>query len=323
MTGASRRAKRSRRRCRWAIPSALAAWISPEGAAASPRFQSSPPATPDRTAASVPPPSRPEASPPAPLSLDAWRVPLIEPLVSDRPDFTESTEPVPRGHFQLESGYTFTYDREQRQRRREHVAPELLLRAGLFDRFELRLGWPGYSWTRELFQTESSAGRPVSREEASQGASDPSVGFKFKFCEQENLRPHLAVIAEMSAPSGSRGVSAGDVEPTAKLLWSYDWSESLALSGNANLSLPREAGDRFVQVGHSVSLSVSWSDTVGTYIEYFGFYPNARDSDCAHTLNGGITYLVTDNLQLDWRAGFGLNEEADDFFTGIGFVWRW
>jgi hypothetical protein len=36
-------------------------------------------------------------------------------------------------------------------------------------------------------------------------------------------------------------------------------------------------------------------------------------------LNGGFTWLITENLQLDWRAGFGLNEEADDFFTGAGF----
>ena len=47
--------------------------------------------------------------------------PLTEPLVTDRPDFTESTDAVPRGHFQLEMGYTFTYDRERKERRRDHT----------------------------------------------------------------------------------------------------------------------------------------------------------------------------------------------------------
>ncbi len=36
--------------------------------------------------------------------------PMQEPLVTDRPDFTESTEAVPAGHLQLEAGYTFTLD---------------------------------------------------------------------------------------------------------------------------------------------------------------------------------------------------------------------
>ncbi|TWT44596.1 hypothetical protein RAS1_10110 [Phycisphaerae bacterium RAS1] len=268
-------------------------------------------------------PSPSTASDMAPTVWDVWRTPLTEALVSDRPDFTESAEAIPRGHLQLESGYTFTYDREDGQRRRDHTAPDLLLRAGLFDRFELRLGWPGYSWTSDLYVTETRVGRRVSREEWSQGANDQSVGFKYQVCDQENLRPQLAVIGELAAPSGSRGVSAGDVEPTVKLLWSYDLAERVALAGNVSLSVPQEDGNRFVQVGNSLSLAVSWSDTIGTYCEYFGFYPNSRYSDCAHTLNGGITYLLTDNLQLDWRAGFGLNEEADDFFAGVGFVWRW
>jgi hypothetical protein len=79
---------------------------------------------------------------------------------------------------------------------------------------------------------------------------------------------------------------------------------------------------RFVQSSASISLGVSLTDDVGAYAEYFGFYPASRGADCSHTANGGLTWRLTDNLQLDWRAGFGLNEEADDFFTGVGFAIR-
>ena len=37
---------------------------------------------------------------------------------------------------------------------------------------------------------------------------------------------------------------------------------------------------------------------------------------------GGLTFLIHCDFQVDWRVGFGLNEEADDFFTGVGFAWR-
>ena len=72
----------------------------------------------------------------------------------------------------------------------------------------------------------------------------------------------------------------------------------------------------------SLAAAVALSEKVGAYVEYFGFYPNAEHSDAAHTINGGLTYLINNNFQIDWRIGAGLNEEADDFFTGVGFAFR-
>lgn len=247
---------------------------------------------------------------------------LTEPLVTDRPDFTESTDAIPRGHFQIEGGHTFTLDREGRTRSRGHTAPETLLRVGVFDKFELRFGWEGYSWINERFPAESRAGRRIMRAEWSQGGSDLYLGFKYKFWEQAGWRPHFGIIPALSAPSGSAGVSSGDADPEIKLAWSYDLPHDLALSGNVNFAVPSEDGRRFFQPGASLSLGFPLLENVGGYVEYFGFYPNARGADCAHALNGGATWRITDNFQIDWRAGFGLNEEADDFFTGVGFAFR-
>ena len=270
--------------------------------------------------------SRPERATTRPEATGFWfsePAELSGPLVTDRPDFTESTDAVPRGHFQLEMGYTFTYDREKTDRVRDHTAPEFLLRVGLFDDFELRLGWDGYSWSENLFEGRTRAGRSVTREDSTQGSNDLSIGFKYKFLEQAGLRPHFGVIGALSAPSGSAGVSSGGVDPEAVLLWAYDVTDWFSVAGNVGLAVPTGADGRFFQTSSSVALAFALTDELGTYVEYFGFYPNANDSDAAHSLNGGFTYLITDNFQLDVRAGFGLNEEADDFFTGVGFSWRW
>jgi hypothetical protein len=256
--------------------------------------------------------------------LLSWEaVPLTEPLVTDRPDFTESTDAVPRGHFQFEMGYTFTYDRERKERVRDHTAPELLLRIGLFDDFELRFGWDGYSYSHERFETETRRGRPVMREDWTQGGNDLSLGFKYKFFEQDGFRPHFGVIGAITVPSGSAGVSSGDVDPELVLLWAYDVNDRLAIAGNVGVAGPTGPEGRFFQASASLSGAVAITDRLGTYVEYFGFYPNSEGTDAAHSLNGGFTYLINDNLQIDVRAGFGLNEEADDFFSGIGLAWRW
>jgi hypothetical protein len=48
----------------------------------------------------------------------------------------------------------------------------------------------------------------------------------------------------------------------------------------------------------------------------------ADEARTQHYLNGGFTYLVSDDIQLDLRAGFGLSDAADDFFAGPGLSIR-
>lgn len=260
---------------------------------------------------------------PRDISIFGWAAdPIDEPLVTDRPDFTESTEAIPIGRFQLESGYTFTYDREGGERTRQHGLPELLLRVGITRDFELRFGWGGYAFSENETQARSPAGRPISPEVHIQGAEDFELGFKLKIHEQNKYLPHLAILGGVTFPSGSPSISSGDVDPTLGMLWAYDLSDEVALAGQFLFSVPSDEGTRFFQSAASVSLGVSLTDRLGAYVEYFGFYPDAEQSDSAHTVNGGFTYLVDTNFQVDIRAGFGLNEQADDFFTGVGFAWR-
>ncbi len=256
---------------------------------------------------------------------DDWWTPakLDGPLVTDRPDFTECAVTVPRGHLQLEAGYTYSYDREHHVTNRTHTAPELLLRVGLIDDVELRIGWAGYSWVNQRTPGETQAGRPVMLEDWSQGGADQYIGVKWKLFDEEGLRPDFAIIPGMFVPTGGNGFSSGDVDPEIKLAWGYTLTDRLGLAGNLNFATPTEDGHRFFQTGASVSLAYALTDTVGAFAEYFGIYPNASGTDCAHTMNGGLTWQLTPNFQLDWRAGVGLNEEADDFFTGDGFSIRY
>mgnify|MGYP003734665153 CR=1 FL=1 len=38
--------------------------------------------------------------------------------------------------------------------------------------------------------------------------------------------------------------------------------------------------------------------------------------------NGGVTYLFSNDVQFDIRAGYGLNDESDDVFIGSGLSVR-
>ncbi len=255
--------------------------------------------------------------------FEAWRVPLSEPLVTDRPDFTESALAVPRGWAQLEAGYTFSYDREGTRRVTDHTFPEFLLRTGLFTDVELRLAWAGWSLTETLDRVRNEAGRRVWQKDHEDGGNDMSIGGKAHLFDQDGLIPSFGIIAELAVPTGSQSKSADDVVPLTKLLWEYDLSERVGLAGNVNFAVPPdEAGGRFLETAASVALGYDLNDWLGVYTEYFGIYPAAGAADDTHYINGGFTFLLTPNLQLDVRCGFGLNDAADDLFCGAGFAVR-
>ncbi len=248
--------------------------------------------------------------------------PMNQPLITDRPDFTESTEAVPTGHVQLELGYTFSQDREGPVRVQDNTTPELLLRIGLAKNLELRIGWEGYTYSRVRTETKTKSGTTVESESRFQGSNDLTLGFKLKLADQKGWLPHTGIIGEISVPTGSINQSSGDVDPAIKFLWAYDLNDRYSVAGNLNVAVPSENDRRFIQASASLSLGVALTGRIGTYAEYFGFYPGSNGTDASHSLNAGVTYLVQNNLQFDVRAGFGLNEEADDFFTGVGLSWR-
>jgi len=260
-------------------------------------------------AVSTPAVAQPEGPPVGGLPL-LRPVPLTEPLVTDRPDFTESTDAVPRGHIQIEGGYTFTYNDAAGVITRSHSAPELLLRVGLLNDVELRIAWPTYT---RLDMTGPDA----------DGLEDLVLGVKVKLVEQEGLVPHVGVIGEFTAPTGAGALTSDDVDPAVKLLWAYDVYDRVSVGGNVNFASLTENDDRFFQAAASLALGVAVTERVGAYVEYFGFYPVSDGGGDAHSVNGGVTFLVNNNLQFDARVGLGLNENADDFFTGVGFALRY
>lgn len=238
--------------------------------------------------------------------------PIDEPLVTDRPDFTESTLAVPLGRVQIEAGLTFTRDGAGGGRHEESFeAPEMLLRLGLAQGFELRIGAPSYAW-------EDDGVLDVD------GLTDMGIGFKLELGEQSGARPSLAVLGELSIPTGDDAFSSDEVDPTLILAWAYDIGESgWSIAGNVGVSsLEDSMGDRFEEFTSSLALGIPLTDEFSAYAEYFGFYRHDAASGPEHFFNSGVTYLINNNTQLDFRVGLGLNGRADDFFTGAGVSFR-
>ncbi len=236
---------------------------------------------------------------------------IDEPLVTDRPDFTEASSVVGLGVLQLETGYTYTYNNDA-QRTIGHSYPETLFRYGvLADWLEFRLAWN--------YLEEDVNGVDTS------GSDDLYLGFKIGLTPQDGLRPEMALIPQMTVPSGGSQVTANEVLAGANWLYSWGLNDCVSTGGSTqfNKALDGTTGDSYTEWAQSWTIAYSLTGRVGAYTEYFGFYPSGADTArTEHYFNGGFTFLIHNDMQFDVRGGTGLNGAADDYFVGTGLSIR-
>ena len=240
-----------------------------------------------------------------------------EPLVTDRPDFTEASVTVGRGVAQLEFGHTYTHDDEDGVRVSSHSFPETLLRVGFFAEWlEARVGW------NYADETVRSGGVSTS----ANGAEDLYLGLKIALTPQEGCLPEMALMPQMTVPSGGGDFTADEVLPGVNWLYGWDLTDSLATGGSTQVNRAIDDGtdDAYLELAQSWTVGYSFNEWLGGYAEWFAFFPHSADTVLPeHYFNGGFTFLITNNLQFDVRAGLGLNEAADDFFVGAGGAVRY
>ena len=237
--------------------------------------------------------------------------PSREPLISDRPDFTESTATMKRGEVQLEGGDTF----ERTSSVKTNTIGELLLRIGLASRAELRLE-PG------SYTTVTSPDGDAS------GWADAALGTKLRLYvppnENPSIVPAVSLIVLTSVPTGSLEFRETKLQPEAKLASEWTLSDRIGLATNLNVSRPRDdENGRYTVFDWSVSFGFDLTSRLGAYTEVYGFAPQLAAVGHSRYGNTGFTFSLTPDYQLDLRGGMGFNGVQPDYFVGVGLVHRW
>jgi hypothetical protein len=234
---------------------------------------------------------------------------LPDPLDTDRPDFTEGTSTVPLGHYQLEGGYTFTRFGEEDS----SSLGELLLRIGAGERMEARLGIGSYT----RIDTGVSGAPTLS------GYEDPTIGVKIRLTpEDTNLlppgHPQLAILLATSVPVGSDDLTSDEWQPEGKLALGWDFTDRFSLGSTLIYGYPSDGDERFHQFAASLSAAYSLTDRLGAYLEGYGFNKESLDGSSTTYLNTGLTFGISNDLQVDVRVGAGLDDPSPNWFAGVG-----
>ena len=233
-------------------------------------------------------------------------------IETDRDSFTPATSVVGRRRLVLESAYTFLDNRRVPE---THSLPEFLARYGATDWLELRIG-SNY----EI----GGAGNPVSANVPDEFEDEPELeeaaninyGLKLALREQDEWLPRSALLVMAFTPT------AGEYTDTHFALdyvsgWQFaeGWSFDTAL----RFSSGSVEHDRFHVWAPSVVLKIPLGERWKPHLEYFGIFSDGREHETVqHYFSPGIHYLITENLELGTRLGWGLNDQAPNFFVNVG-----
>jgi hypothetical protein len=227
-----------------------------------------------------------------------------EGVVPDRPGFSTGTYTVDPGQVGVEVGYEMAFGNADSPGKRM-TAPLLDLRIGATPDLEIDLMWTG--WV-----TEHTAGR------TSTASGDGMIAGKLSL--SSSVHAHLSLLGGISLPSGS-AASSGHVDPTLSLLWDYTLSDAVTAFGMLQFAGYRDEGDHRVVFQPAAGLSIALSDRLGSFVELYGDVPLGSGTQRSRMVDTGLTYLLTENLQLDFSLGLSLDRRADDFVgTGVAML---
>ena len=217
------------------------------------------------------------------------------PIVTDRPDQTESSQTVPRNTVQVETGWSVAGNLGVS----DHAFLGTLVRLGVGPTAEARLGFGG-----------------LNRSAGGWEAGDFEVGFKQRLRDGEGASPTVALLAHVTITSGARLV------PNARIAVSHELADRVSTGYNLGIEASRTSGPWLAEAIYTWTFGFGLTDRLGAFAEVFGSVGLSASGATGTSLDGGLTFGIAPRVQLDVAAGFGVAGVSDEWFLGAGLAVR-
>lgn len=228
-----------------------------------------------------------------------------EALSTDRPDFVESSDVVGAGRVQLEGGLVWERDRSGTGTRTRSTP--VLLRVGLAPDWEARIETDGAL-------SSLSDGVRV------RGSADASLGLKWHQRDGQDGQPALAWLAHLDLDSGSAAFRGNGKRPSLRLVAEWELADDTAVGVMPGLQADRDTdGTRFYSGILAVTASRGLAPGWRGFVEWAGQQlTSARHGGSVISADAGVTWLLSDSLQLDLAASRGIGRSASVTQWGVG-----
>lgn len=222
-------------------------------------------------------------------------------IQTDRPNETEGPNTISTHHLQVESGFSF----EQENDEKTFEIPEIVLRYGLVKNLEFRI-------ESALKITDEGSNDDF-------GFEPVVIGFKYHILDHKNAIPDLALLGRVSIPWLADDVyQEPKYSPELRALLQHELSKSSHLGYNLGVHwLPDTAKPEYI---YTLSTDYSITKKIKIVVETYGFAELHHHAK--NTADAALLFLVNNNLQLDIIAGTGIMHDYSNKFAEIGLSFR-
>jgi len=240
---------------------------------------------------------------------------LMRELSPDRPDKTESPYTVDAGHFQLEMDFAnYTEDNADGVRTETWNVAPVNLKVGVLNNVDVQFILDDYLHVRTVdhvtgtTQTQSGFGDFTTRVKINLWGNDggPTAFGVMPFVKFPTNTDHL----------GNDAVEGGLIFPLAvKLPAGWD----MGLQTEVDFLRNNAGGNYHEEFANMVTFDHSIIGKLSGYCEFFSSVSTERSANWVGTVDVGLEYLVTKDVQLDCGCNIGVTHAADDVnpFAGI------
>ena len=235
--------------------------------------------------------------------------PASEPLVTDRPDATESPTTVAPGFIQVETGGFYESYEDSGIKNESFTYNTTLVRLGLLDNLELRIGW-------DFVEGRTSVnGNRLN--DVTSGFNPLLLGTKVGITEEKGWLPEIGLIGHLYLPF----TASTDYRPeTTGVDFRFSFAHTISEKSSISYNLGAQWRDDSPEAAYIYTLSYGYSisDKLGVYLEIYGDFP--EDNKANHLWDTGLTYLLSNNVQLDATFGTSITEGQDILISaGVSF----
>ena len=247
---------------------------------------------------------------------------LMRELSTDRPDKTESAYTVDAGHFQIESDLvSYSHDHDRAGGADTVVdawsVAAVNVKAGL-------LNWMDLQLVLDTYNHVTTDDRLTATKIRRSGLGDLTTRLKMNVWGNDSGKTALAVMPFVKIPTnqdelGNDASEGGIIVPLAVELpagWSmgvmteFDFVRNRADTGYST---------DFV---NTITFSHDIVGSLGGYVEFFSLVSSESNTDWVGTLDLGLTYGLSADIQLDAGVNIGVTDSAEDINPFLGISWR-
>jgi len=247
---------------------------------------------------------------------------LLRPMSTDRPDKTESPFTVDAGHFQVELDLVnYTHDQETENGVRLTtdawaIAP-LNWKMGLANRVDLQVIIGSFNHLR----IEDSTQQPV---DSRSGFGDVLNRLKINLWGNDGGPTALALMPFVAWPTSQNRLGVPKVEGGLIIPFAAELPAGWGLGMMTEVDFGREDASGQVAAAfiNTVTFSRELFGPLSGYVEFFSEVSTADNTPWIGTLDFGLTYGLTENLQLDAGLNFGVTRSAPDLNPFLGLSCR-